>query len=439
VFRPPTLHPSAAQRAIGRNLALDLVAAIGVGVSMALVSALLPTIARRGGLDPIGLSALAAAPFVANLLGAFAGRFGPRSPAQLAVIRGAGAASLVALFVVPLPPVMILVSLTFWISLAFGSPFHLRLWGVMYPARLVGRVVGVIGMGRAASGALAAFGGGIVADRLGGPTAVATAGIIGLACAFAYAGLRARAAAQPPAFSARGSLQALRDQPILARITLAQGFYGGGLIAATPLYALVHVDRLDLSLADVGVIGILAAASTTLAFLLWGALSDRFGPFVGLWAGTPLGVASLLAYAVAPNVTVLWLAAIGAGIASAAIDVGLTSTMTAHAPLATRSAAYAGLNAMTGARGIVAAFLMSGLLQLGLVDVTSGLLVCAVSSCLGVVLYARTAASISPRGLRSAPAAVPGAMMPATPAGPSSATPSGSVAAGVAARSGAPG
>ena len=34
------------------------------------MSALLPTIGRRGGLEPIGLAALAAAPFVANLLSA---------------------------------------------------------------------------------------------------------------------------------------------------------------------------------------------------------------------------------------------------------------------------------------------------------------------------------------------------------------------------------
>ena len=72
------------RRALGRNLALDLLAAVGVGVSMALVTTLLPTVARRGGLEPLGLAALAAAPFIANLLGVFAGRFGPRSPRQLA-------------------------------------------------------------------------------------------------------------------------------------------------------------------------------------------------------------------------------------------------------------------------------------------------------------------------------------------------------------------
>ena len=76
MFRPSLLS-TASRRTIGRNLALDLVVAVGMGVTMALVSSILPTVARRGGLAPIGLSALAAAPFVANLLGAFAGRFGP--------------------------------------------------------------------------------------------------------------------------------------------------------------------------------------------------------------------------------------------------------------------------------------------------------------------------------------------------------------------------
>ena len=49
----------------------------------------------------------------------------------------------------------------------------------------------------------------------------------------------------------------------------------------------------------------------------------------------------------------------------------------------------AGWNALTGARGIVAAFLMSALLQLRVIDVTDGLLVCAATSGLGVVLFAR--------------------------------------------------
>ena len=286
MFRP-SFQPSPKQRALGRNLALDLVAAIGLGVTGALITALLPTIARRGGLEPLGLSALAAAPFVANLLGIFAGRFGPRSAPQLGLLRGIGARSLVLLYVLPTPPVMVLVALVFWISLSFGGPFHLRLWGTMYPARLVGRVVGFIGMGRAAAAAIAAFAGGVVADRLGGPSAVALAGAVGVACALAYVGLRARSSERPAAFSARDSIRALRERPVLGRVALAQGFYGGGLIAAVPLYALVHVDRLDLSLSDVGVIGILSAVGTMASFPVWGAVADRFGALVPYGSAAP--------------------------------------------------------------------------------------------------------------------------------------------------------
>jgi hypothetical protein len=50
----------------------------------------------------------------------------------------------------------------------------------------------------------------------------------------------------------------------------------------------------------------------------------------------------------------------------------------------------AGWNAFTGARGIVAAFLMSFLLQIGVIGVTSGLLICAGATAIGVALYARS-------------------------------------------------
>ena len=54
-MRRPTRDAIEGLRPISRNLSLDLIAAIGYGVSGALVSTLLPTIARRGGLEPLGL------------------------------------------------------------------------------------------------------------------------------------------------------------------------------------------------------------------------------------------------------------------------------------------------------------------------------------------------------------------------------------------------
>ena len=393
MFRPS--FDSTRYRAFGRNLALDLLVAVGVGVTLAVVTSLLPTIARRGGLAPIGLAALGAAPFVANLLGAFAGRWGPRTPRGLSLIRGLGAASLVIILVLPVPPVMIAVATIYWLSLSFGGPLHLRLWGVMYPARARGRVLGFTGMCKAAATAGAALVGGVLADHLGGPPVVAIAGVVGVGCAVGYTLFRAEAAGIPPTFSARQAVRALRERPVLGRLALAQGFYGGGLIAAAPLFALVHVDRLGLSLAQVGVIGILTALATTVAFPIWGAVTDRRGGLVGMRIGGLLGVVSLVGYAVAPDVTVLYVAAILGGVAGASIDVGIGAIVSDQTTLANRAPAMAGWNALTGARGIVAAFAMSALVQLGIVDVAVGLLLCAAVSTVGVVMFVRTRPGVS--------------------------------------------
>ena len=249
----------------------------------------------------------------------------------------------------------------------------------------------MIGTGRAAAGALAALAGGLLADRSAGRRPSRSAGLIGVACAVAYAGLRAQAAGDLPRFSARDSIRALRERPVLGRVALAQGFYGGGLIAALPLYALVYVDRLDLSLSDVGIIGILAAAATTVSFLAWGMVADRFGAMVAMRIGTAIGSRGPARCTRSPRTSsLLWLAAVAAGAASASIDVGMAGVVSDHTRCRRAPPAMAGWNAITGARGIVAAFLMSALLQAGIVDVTTGLLICAVSTAIGVALYVRT-------------------------------------------------
>jgi hypothetical protein len=393
-----TLDASGSRRAVFRNLGLDVIGALGVGATGALVMALLPAIARRAGVEPLGLAALVATPFIANLLSAFAGRVGPRSPAQLAALRAVGAGCLLLLLVVPLPPGMLVIALAYMLTLSFSNPFQLRLWGAMYPARFVGRALGVLGMSRAAAGALAALIGGLAADRLGVPVVIAATGCFGMVTAFAYAGLRAGSSGRPPRFSARESIRALRERPTLSRVALAQGFFGGALIGAVPLYALVHVDRLHLSLAAVGAVGIAMSITTTLSFPIWGTLVDRRGALATLRLGSLLGIVALAGYAVSPTLLVLIPVAVALGATNAAVDVGLSSFISAETPMEARAAAQAGWNAITGARGIGAAFLGSGLVSLGLVDVTGALLLCAVSAAVGAFLFfsVRPASAVVP-------------------------------------------
>lgn len=386
-MRRPTSDSIQGLRPISRNLSLDLIAAIGYGVSGALVSTLLPTIARRGGLEPLGLAALSAAPFLTNLLSVFAGRLGPRSTRQFAFLRGIGAGSLVALAFVPGSLIIIGVAFVFWFSISFSSPFQLRFWGASYPGRMRGRVIGFLGTGRAAAAGVAAVVGGVLADRLGGPTAVALGGVVGLICSLGYVGFRTSASAAPIAYSARESIRAMRARPMLQRVALAQGFFGGGFIAAGPLFALVYVDRLDLSLSDVGVIGVIGAAATTVSFLVWGTVADRYDALAAMRWGSIIGLVGLVTYAIAPGYAVLLPAALAIGISNSSIEIGVSGVISDHTPLASRAAAMSGWNAVTGARGLVAPFLMSALVQFGVVNLTVALLVCASASALGVVLF----------------------------------------------------
>jgi MFS family permease len=381
--------PRRAERAFWRNVALDLTVAAGVGVTMALVGSMLPSVARQGGLDPIGLAALSAAPFLANLLSGFAGRIGPRTPVQTGVLRAVGAGLMLVLLLTAAAPVLILAALGFWISLSFASPMQLRLWGAMYPSRVRGRVVGAVGTSRAAAAAVTALLAGVLADRLGGTTVIAIGSAVGIFTAIAYFGFLVPPTAPAPRFSPRDAVRILQDRPVLRRIVLAQGFYGGGLIAAAPLYALVYIDRLGLSLTEVGIVGILGASATTLSYYAWGSAADRFGPLLLLRMGSVVGLCSLVVVALTPTVFLLFPATIAAGVAGAAIDLGINTTLSDETPLEQRAGALAGWNTVTGARGLAAPFVAGGLVQLGLVSLTTALLLCALVGAVGVVLFTR--------------------------------------------------
>ena len=144
---------------------------------------------------------------------------------------------------------------------------------------------------------------------------------------------------------------------------------------------------MNLSLSDVGIIGVLTALATTVSFLVWGAVSDRVDVLAPMRFGSIIGLGGLVAYAVAPGAAVLWLAAIAIGTANSSIEIGIAGVISAETPLATRAAAMSGWNAITGARGLVAPFVMSALVQVGWLSVTVALLACAVVSALGVVLF----------------------------------------------------
>jgi hypothetical protein len=405
-LRQPNITPSdevapARTGGIRRNMALDALLAIGGGTTVAVVGGLLPSIARQAGLIPLGIALLAAAPYLANLLSALSGRYGPQAVRGFAGLRVTGALLLVAVAIAPHPALIVLAVGLFWMAWSFGVPFQTRLWGAMYPADVRGRVIGTLGMAKAAAAGTAALVVGVLADAVGAPIAVSAAGAAGAVLALAALGLRSAAPLSVRAFSPREAVASLTASRPLARVVLAQAFFGGGQIAASPLYALVYVDRLHLGLGDVGLIAVLSAAATTGSYVAWGALVDRRGYALGLRGGAVFGVLSLALYAAAPDVRVLWVAAVAGGLSAAAIDVGIQGSLAAHTALADRAAAMAGWNGLTGARGVAMPLLATGLVQTHVVDLTQALLLCLVPAAIGLALFFQpSVAAVSVRVLR---------------------------------------
>ena len=151
-----------------------------------------------------------------------------------------------------------------------------------------------------------------------------------------------------------------------------------------------------------GVIGLLTAAASGLTFLPWGVVADRFGTSTPLRLGSAIGLMGLIVYALAPNVAALWIAAVAIGASNAASEVGVIATISAQTPLAARSPAMSGWNAVAGVRGLVASFTISTLVQTGLLDVTAGLLVCAAGAAAGAVLLWRIASPLRRAGRQEA-------------------------------------
>jgi MFS family permease len=373
-----------------RNLSLDVLSSVGVGVMLAMTVSLLPSAARQAGMAPIVLALLAAVPYIANLLSAFGSRLGAHSTRQLGLMRVIGAAMILLVAFLPSAPVVVLAVFVFWLSLALGGPFHVRVWGSIYPAHARGRILGLFGSARSAALATAAFVGGMLADQIGGFTAIAVITTIGVVASTGYFGLRSSTTPELPAYTARSSFSTLLGKPVLRRVVIAHGFYGAGIVAAVPLFAMVHVDRLHLSMGEVGVIGVIGAIVTTVTYPLWGVMVDRVGSLAALRLGTMLGLAALVGYLVAPSVAFLWVAAAAMGAAGAATDTAIVAILSEETTLEERGAALAGWNGTTGVWGIAAPLTMSLVLGLGLITVSQGLAIASFLSLIGVGLYLAT-------------------------------------------------
>lgn len=374
---------------LARNLSLDLTSAIGMGTTMAIVSVLLPSVARREGIDAMGLAALSALPFLATLLSMFAGRIGPRVPARLALLRAAGALGLLLVLVAPHPLLIAAAIFVFWASIALGAPLEQRIWATVYPAPDRGRLLGMVGTGRFAAGTVALAAITAMASGESWILVVAVVAAFGAISSMAVGRMEVPGVESGQRFGARESVRAVLTTPMVRRFATAQMLFGAGALMAPAFVAMVHVDRLGLTVGDIALAGLLSYAATAATIGLWGRIAGRVGPLPTIFAGTVIGTVSFAVFAWAPTFEVVIAATILSGMAGAAINASWPLLIADHAPEGQQPAVAAGLNAIMGTRGLVLPFVVMAPVTLGFMDETGGLILCVLAGLAGVLVYGR--------------------------------------------------
>jgi len=380
VPRPTTLQ---------RNLLLDLSSAIGLGTTMAIVGVLLPSAARREGLDSLGLAVLAALPFLASMMSLLAGRIGPHTPGRLALVRALGSAGLLVVLIEPHPLLLAVATFGFWGAFSLGVPLQQRLWATMYPSHARGRFLGIVGTGRFAAGTVVLLAISLAATSAGWQSIIAIVAVVGMLSAVAVSRLSLPRDDARPSYSVADSFRSVLQPPMLRRITLAQLFFGGGMVATPALIAMIHIDRLGLGIEDIALAGLAGYAMTTLAFGVWGRVASRIGALPTIALGTMLGSLAIALFVLAPDFGAVILATALLGTAGAAVDVSWPLLLADHAPHEEQGSAAAGMNAIMGIRGLITPFLVMVPIQAGLIDETGGLALCLMATAVGAGLYVR--------------------------------------------------
>jgi predicted MFS family arabinose efflux permease len=300
-----------------------------------------------------------------------------------------GAAGLLLVLVAPQPLFMGLAMLGFWLAWSLGAPMQQRIWSGIYPSASRGRLLGIVGSGRSLATMTALLAVTFAAAGAGWLAIVAVVAIVGIVAGLAPSRLTLDTDQEIPSYGAVESVRTVLRRPMLRRITAAQLIFGSGMVALPALIAMIQVDRLGLSIADIAVAGFTGAAVTVVTFSAWGRLASRTSGLVSMTSGTILGTLAMATFALAPDFTVLLVASALIGAANAAIDVSWPLLIADHAARDEQAAAAAGLGAIMGLRGLIMPFVIVLPIQLGLLDVTGALLLSVVAGVTGTVLYLR--------------------------------------------------
>jgi MFS family permease len=379
------------ERQLRRNFGHDAAGALGTGLFNALVVNFLAVIARREGADPLLLAGLAAAPFAANTLAIFMGFWVPPQRLRVkyvSVVVMLGRALFLVGLVATGPLMLLLMGVGMWLTMAMVAPLQVDIWRGAYPQRLRARVLGYLRVLQTSAGAVGAPLGGLLIERLGHGPMLGIGAALGVLGAAGYSRIHSEPVAASQRFTPAASLRLLSEEPRYRAMVMAWVVWGIGSFMATPLYALVLVDRFQASYAEIGMLQLAGALSGLLAYFILGQFLDRKGGFGATAAGLVMVALVPLFYLSAPSLPFLAFGYIVQSIGNSASDLGWQVAVIARVSDEHRLRYQAAHTSLTGLRGVVAPFLGSFSLALGL-GIGPVLVASAVLALIGAVMMAR--------------------------------------------------
>ena len=354
---------------VRRNFSFDALGALGTGLFNALVVNFLAVIARHDGADPLLLAALAAAPFAANTLAIFTGFWVPREAHRaryVSLLIVFGRALFMGGLLTSGPTALLWMGFGMWLTMAMASPLQVDVWRGAYPQRLRARVLGYLRVLQSSAGAAAAPLGGLLIERFGPGPMLGLGAALGMLGAASSGQVHSQPLAGGRRFTPAASLRLLAEQPAYRRLITAWVVWGFGSFMATPVYALVLVDRFHASYAEIGWLQLGGAISGLLAYWLLGQYLDRKDGFGVTPFGFLLTGVVPLVYLFAPNLTVLAVGYVLLSVGTSANDLGWQVALLSRVSDEHRLRYQAAHTSITGLRGVAAPFLGSLIVAQGL-------------------------------------------------------------------------
>lgn len=354
------------------NLRYEIIAAMVFGVFHVSTISFLPVVLRRMGATSLDLAIYIAQTYLGSMLTSFTVLLlrGRDSKSFVVTCWLLGRSLFLTVALVGRVGWLLLITGMFWVLEASPAPAYARIVQAIYPAASRGRALAIVRVGMVGALMLVTPLAGWALDRVGYRVLFPLAALAGLLAIALFTRLRIDPAALPPLQTV--TLRAVWGIPLhdrrFGRYLVAFVFYGLGSNMGAALYPIVQVDRLQLSYTQLGYLGFAQSLCWLLGYLAWGPLVDRYGGASVLRLNIALNILVPLVYFWAFDGWTIIPAFLAQGLVSAGIDIGLLSAGIALAQPGRVTEYYALQTTVIGIRGMIAPFVGTTMLALGLPD-----------------------------------------------------------------------